>query len=325
MKNKKLLVMLLLVFLVGCSSDKDLQNKKDTVKNKPTLTIYDDSGEKEELEIKKDPERVVVLGEALVDYMDYFGLKDKIVGVGYLDSGDSVKKDSLKGLNVLTTMWPSKEVVLSLKPDLVYSMSSGFKDDRSGSLEFYKSNDIMALPAINFTTGRSLQQYYDDLDNFKKIFKIENEVDEFLNKEKEKINSSLESVKKHDEKVLFISRSSNKDFYCPKEGVLISEIIEDFGYEYQEISKDSYIELSDEIIIKNNPDKIIVSEFQSKDPDSLVKSLLDNKNLKDIKAIKNKEVFSIDYTSAVRGEIELSNTYKTLSTFLNGGASVEKN
>ena len=84
------------------------------------------------------------------------------------------------------------------------------------------------------------------------------------------------------------------------------------------------IELSDEIIIKNNPDKIIIAEFQSKDKDKVIDSLLNNKNLQSVNAIKNNEVFLIDYTSAVRGDIEISNTYKTLSTFLKGGDSIDK-
>lgn len=323
MKNKGLLIISLLFLLVGCSNGEKIENV-DLSNENQKLVIYDDMGEEKTLEIKKNPERVFVLGEALVDYMEYFGLKDKIVGVGYLDSNKSLENDSLKDLNILTNMWPSKEVVLALKPDLVYSMSSGLKDDRSGSIEFYNENNIMALPAINFTTGRNLKQYNEDLDNFKKIFNVEDKVDNFLNSEKEKINSELNGVIKHDEKVLFISRSSNKDYYCPKGGAIISEIIEDFGYEYLEISKNSFIELSDEIIIKNNPDKIIIAEFQSEDKENLVNSLLNNKNLKNVDAIKNKEVFLIDYTSAVRGDIEISNTYKTLSSFLNGGDSIDK-
>lgn len=324
MKNKSLLIITLLLFLVGCSNGEKIEEVNLSKENQNTLTIYDDFGEEKSLEIKKNPERVVVLGEALVDYMEYFDLKDKIVGVGYLDSNNISDNESLKDLNILTNMWPSKESVLALKPDLIYAMSSGLKDDRSGSIEFYNENNIMALPAINFTIGRNLKEYYDDLDNFKRIFNVEDKVDDFLNSKKIKINESLKDVKDHDEKVLFISRSNNKDYYCPKNGAIISEIIEDFGYEYLEISKDSYIELSDEIIIKNNPDKIIIAEFQSKDKDKVIDSLLNNKNLQSVNAIKNNEVFLIDYTSAVRGDIEISNTYKTLSTFLKGGDSIDK-
>lgn len=50
----------------------------------------------------------------------------------------------------MTDMWPSKEAILELQPDLIISMSSAFQKDRIGGINFWNKRGIPVLAGINY-------------------------------------------------------------------------------------------------------------------------------------------------------------------------------
>lgn len=310
-----LLIGVLSVVLTGCQKEeivKDYENK--TGYYPVELDIVDDNGVESIEVLNKEPEKVVVLGEALVEYMLAFDQKEKIVGIGYLD-GEDFNSEELKSLNIINKLWPSRESIIALNPDLIYSMSSGFKEDRVGLMDFWKERDINTLPAINFTVGRNNEEYEKDLLNFGRAFNIEKEVSEFLEEENEKIFEYLGKIDNSD-RVLFLSISGGKYYYCPPKGSMMDDVIEDIGSEFLNLSDDQFIEVSKEAIIKENPDKIILAEYQREDKNGVYEDFIKDTTLKNVKAVKNKDILVVDYTSAVRGNLEMSDLYREVYEFL---------
>ncbi|MDK8179635.1 hypothetical protein [Paenibacillus sp. UMB4589-SE434] len=79
---------------------------------------------------------MVVIGSAVAEFMIEFGQKDKVVGIGYPDQSLSKYADQITQLPLISESWPSKEAVLALQPDLIYSSSSAFKEDLLGDIGF---------------------------------------------------------------------------------------------------------------------------------------------------------------------------------------------
>lgn len=283
------------------------------------INVYTDEGKEIVQTIDKEPKRIIVIGQAMAEIMIEFGLKDRIVGVGYLDQSSSKYEDEVSKLPVMSKTWPSKETMIALQPDIIYGMSSSFKEDRVGDISFWNERGVSVLSAVNFTIGRSIDEYFNDIKNLGKVFNVEDKTTKYLTEEKTKINKIKKTTKnaKNKPNVLLVASSGRENYdYYPRSGCVIDEVIEDVGGKYLELSNDSYIEMSTESIIATNPDKIIITEFQGSDSESIKNKLLSNKRLKNVTAIKTGNVMVADYTNAIRGSTELSELYKDVAKFI---------
>lgn len=316
-KNIKFLGIILISLFSFTSCSKEISKSNENTRNSyypVDVEIIDDNGFQSTESIKNNPENIIVLGEALGEYMIAFGQEEKVIGLGYID-GENLSNSKLESMNLINKLWPSKESIISLNPDLIYSMSSGFKEDRIGNIDFWRQRNVNVIPAINFTIGRNDEEYRRDLINFGKVFNVEEDIKKFLYEENEKIDKYKNKVNKNEE-ILFLSISGGKYYYCPPKGAMIDDVIENLGGKYIKLSEDKFIEVSKEGIIKANPDKIILAEFQSENKEKIKNEILNNKALKNVKAVENKDILVVDYTSAVRGNLEMSQLYKEVYEFL---------
>lgn len=316
-KNIKFLGIILISLFSFTSCSKEISKSNENTRNSyypVDVEIIDDNGFQSTESIKNNPENIIVLGEALGEYMIAFGQEEKVIGLGYID-GENLSNSKLESMNLINKLWPSKESIISLNPDLIYSMSSGFKEDRIGNIDFWRQRNVNVIPAINFTVGRNDEEYRRDLINFGKVFNVEEDIKKFLYEENEKIDKYKNKVNKNEE-ILFLSISGGKYYYCPPKGAMINDVIENLGGKYIKLSEDKFIEVSKEGIIKANPDKIILAEFQSENKEKIKNEILNNKALKNVKAVENKDILVVDYTSAVRGNLEMSQLYKEVYEFL---------
>lgn len=283
-----------------------------------TLQIYTDEGTEMKQTIEKEPQKVVVLGTAMAELMIQFGQKDKIAGLAYLDQSFSPYTEEIAELPLLTELWPSKEAVIALQPDLIYSMSSAFKEDRLGGISFWNERGIQVVPASNFNIGRSIANYFEDIRNFGKIFNVEEQTDSYLQQQQTRINEITQKAQdvKTRPKVLLLASAGRENYdYYPPSWCVIDEMVEGAGGEYMQLA-DGYIELQIEAIIAANPDKIILTHFQESDHESIKNKLLSNPRLKNMKAIQTGDVMVADYTNAIRGGLQLTELYEEVAQFV---------
>ncbi len=117
-------------------------------------------------------------------------------------------------------------------------------------------------------------------------------------------------------KVLLLGTSGETTYYYGPTLCLIDEMIEGAGGEYIQVSKETYVEMSEESILSVNPDKIIITGFQKSDSEALIKQYLNNPKLKNATAIKNGNVKVVEYTTAVRGSLGLTDLYKDVAQYI---------
>ncbi|MBP1989748.1 ABC transporter substrate-binding protein [Paenibacillus eucommiae] len=339
---KKCGVILLMIMLTWCSacSKKDasvparemegiasiekgsietLQSKSGSDDHYPvSIKVYTNDGKEVIQTIEVEPKKVVVVGSAIAELMIEFGQKEKVVGLGYPDQSFSKYASEIAELPLITKSWPSKESVLALQPDIIYSISSAFKEDLLGDISFWNDRGIPVVSAVNFTVGRSIEEYFTEIKNFGLTFNVEDKTNAYLKTQSDRINQVIKIAEAVEEvpKVLFIGGARDTNYYYPPSWCMIDEMIEGAGGEYMELSKDGYMELSLEAIIAANPEKIIITEFQEPDSEVTKNKLLTNEKLQNVSAIKTGNVMVAEYTSAINGGLQLADLYEDVAAFI---------
>lgn len=305
--------------IVSNSSSDSGESTSQQNKHYPlTLSIYDDKGNEMEQTIEKEPQRIVVIGQGFAEWMIGLGEEKRIVGLAYLDKSFSEYEDQIKSLPIITDMWPSKESILELQPDLIISMSSAFQKDRLGDISFWNERGIPVLAGINYTIGRTMDGFFDDINNLGKVLNIEEKTNAFVNEQKEQISEiQTKAAQANDKpKILLLGTSGDTTYYYGPSLCLIDEMIEGAGGEYIKVSEETYVDMSEESILSVNPDKIIITGFQKSDSEALINKYLLNPKLKNATAIKTGNVKVVEYTTAVRGSLGLSELYMDVAEFI---------
>lgn len=283
------------------------------------LTIYDNKGNEMQQTIEKEPEQIVVIGQGLAELLIHFGEENRIVGLAYLDKSYSKYEEQIKQLPLLTDMWPSKESIIALKPDLIVAMSSAFSDERLGDISFWNERGIPVLTGINYTVGRTIDSFFKDINNLGKVLNMEEKTSTFTEEQQTRIKTIQDKVAQVTDKprvLLFAGGQNDTYYYYGPTLCLIDEMVEGAGGEYIKVSEDTYVEMSAESILAVNPDKIIITEFQKSDNDAAKDLLLDNPSLKNVTAIQTGNIMVADYTNAIRGSLDLADLYEDVAEFV---------
>lgn len=341
MSKKFITLFLVMAFclsiVAGCSytekaqdSQEQSQNNQDAKLNEEksdvergnhypvTIKMYTNEGKEIEQTIEREPKKVVVIGETMAELVIEFGQKDKVVGVGYLNQSFSKYADQINQMPIITESWPSKEAVLALKPDIIYSISSAFKEELLGDISFWNDRGVPVLSAVNFTIGRSIEEYFTEIKNFGMVFNVKDKTDAYLKEQNSRINKVKKIVQgaKETPRVLFIGSARDTYYYYPPSWCIIDEMIEGAGGEYMKLSENGYIEMSIEAVIATNPEKIIITEFQEPDREMIKNKLISNERLKNVNAIKTGNVMVAEYTNSVNGGLQLADIYEDVATFI---------
>ncbi|AUJ24320.1 ABC transporter substrate-binding protein [Virgibacillus dokdonensis] len=310
-----------LLLLIGCNTSNETKEEKTQVLNSHyplSYDVFNYEGDVIQQTIENEPKRVLVIGSAMAELMVKFDLQDKVVGFGYDDQTNASYQEEIKKMPLLSEMWPSKESIIALKPDLIFSVASAFREDMIGSIPSWNEKNIPTLPAINFNIGRSKDSYFDEIKNFGRVFNIEDQTNKYINEQESRIKKIADTIDQAQEKpkVLFISHVRDKYYYYSPNWCMVDEMIELANGEFVNMSDQPYIELSAEAIIAENPDKIVLTQFQKQNEETTLHALLGDKQLKNVHAVKNKDVLVVDYTNAVNGSPEIANLYEDVAKFI---------
>ncbi len=301
------------------TASKQEENNQTNAHYPLTLSVYTDEGKQIEQTIEKEPQRILVIGQGFAELMLAFGEEERIAGVAYLDKSYSKYEEQVRQLPVLTDMWPSKEAVLELKPDLIISMSSAFQKERLGEITFWNERGIPVVAGINYTIGRTIESFFEDIENLGKALNIEEKTNAFLEEQKARIAAVQERATQAENKpkVLLVASGGREtyDYYSPSLCV-IDEMIEGAGGEYLQLSEDTYVEMSAESILSVNPEKIIITEFQKPDSEAAKNKLMQNPMLRNVAAVQTGDVITADYTNAIRGSLDLADLYEEVARFV---------
>ncbi|AKO94815.1 ABC transporter substrate-binding protein [Priestia filamentosa] len=304
------LVAILLTFIValaGCSSSQDSEEKeKKSSSKEETRTVQHELGK---TEITGTPKRVVTLELSFVDSLNALGVEP--VGIA-----DDNKKDMIEKLvdkkmdytSVGTREQPNLEVISSLQPDLIIADAQRHK-------AIYKELQQIA-PTIVLKSREST--YEENLDAFTTIAKAMNKEEQGkkrLEEHKQTMKDLKEKLADNEKATVLPAVVRDTSFQAHTSSSYDGQLLEQLGFKNPIDTKDAYAQMNLEQLSKIDPDILILANNEGK---LLTDEWKDNPLWKNLKAVKNNQVYNVDRDlwTRFRGIISAENIGKDMDKLL---------
>ena len=208
---------------------------------------------------------------------------------------------------VLAELWPSKEVVVDAEADLIASAYGGlFYDDDLGTIEEINGRGTTIFNLTNmscFEAGRSvtIDDYFTSLENFGKIFDIQDAMGEFLVQQRDSLLEIKEKAAAATDtpSVMVLTPWEyhiENDLYCNYSGeAIINDLIRLAGGDPVMIADTESNQVSKEAIVAADPD-IIILRIEG-DKEDAVENFKSLPEFQSMSAVQNDKVImiSMDY------------------------------
>ncbi|GGC89359.1 ABC transporter substrate-binding protein [Enterococcus wangshanyuanii] len=310
MKKAVMISLLSLAIVTGCTSKEQQSSNKETSTGYP-VTVQNftraegaESWQEKEQTFDKVPEKVLANTRPAAELLLHLGLKDKIAGVGAVfGAPDTAVEKDFDQLNQLSEDYIGKEMALSVDPDLVYGRGGLFdnQDWGVGTVDSLNEMGINTFVLNSSVTGGTFDSVYDDIDNLGKVFNVADKADAFKNELKERqktLETKLEKIK-DDRTFAYIHTTDPNELYVypAHNETFFNDIFT--MVKLDNVFKDEKGEVSVEKLIETDPDVLILADWSStKDGmtgEKMLEGIMNNAKLSSMQAIKNKQVYTMDY------------------------------
>ncbi|MFE4430225.1 ABC transporter substrate-binding protein [Peribacillus butanolivorans] len=276
--------LILALFLTGCgvTDVQTAKEKKDTNKTEEVkaYTVTDDTGKK--IKFDKVPETVVSLQPSNTEILFKLGLGDKVVGVTDFDNYPEEAKDIE---HVSDSVNINAEKIISLKPDAVIAYTIG--DETT-----LKPLEDAGIPVFIIKSATNFDDVYGDIGQIAEVMGVAENGEELVKDIQNQITSVEEKIETLDEKEqTYFEISPAPEIYTTGSETFQQEILKTAGIENIFADQKGWVKVSDEEIVKRNPNAIITTATYVDDAVDEIKS---RKGWEDINAVKNDQVYLLD-------------------------------
>ncbi|MFD2308150.1 ABC transporter substrate-binding protein [Enterococcus termitis] len=310
MKKIVMISLLSLAIVTGCGQKEQQSSTKEATTGYP-VTVQNfskaegaETWQKKEQTFEKAPEKVLANTRPAAELLLHLGLKDKITGVGAVfGAPDASVEKEFDQLNHLSTDYIGKEMALSVDPDLIYGRGGLFDNQDWGVGTVADLNDmgIKTFVLSSSVTGGTFDSVYDDIDQLGKVFNVSEKAEAFKKELKDRqavIDTKVEKIKEN-RTFAYIHTTDPNDLYVypAHNETFFNDIFERIKLE--NVFKEEKGDVSIEKLIETDPEVLILADWSSmKDGvsrEKMVEGILKSPKLSSMQAIKNKQVYAVDY------------------------------
>lgn len=299
-------IICIILLLTACSNNdkKEENNSKNSVTIKKTFEYKEKNkdhkrGKKktETVTIPKNPKKVIVMDYGALDIMQNLKLQDHITAIPKGPNGNFLPKhlsqfQDKKYTNLGNPGRPNFEKIAEEDPDLILI---SFRQAYTKNFEeFKKAAPNAKVLYVSPDDDRYIDSIKENTTNIWKIFDKTKEAQSLIKKLDNKVKSTKTKINK--DKVMFINVDNKGLKTYGSTGRYGGFLNGDLGIKHVDSKmppNSSGQIVSYEYISKNNPDKIFYIN-RTKDNTKGMPEALKNPVIKDVKAIKNKEVLEFD-------------------------------
>lgn len=280
-----ILLWTIMMMLSGCNTSQKTTEADKTsaeTKNQEIRTIKHEMGE---TEIKNTPKKIVTLELSFVDSLNALGIKP--IGISDDNKKDMITKlvgQEMDYTSVGTREQPNLEVISSLQPDLIIADAERHKG-------IYKDLQQIA-PTVVLKSREST--YQENLDSFKTIAKAVNQeeaADKRLNEHEKTIKELKSKLTVNSNMTVLPAVVRDTSFQAHTSSSYDGELLERMGLKNAIQQDQPHAEMNLEQLVEINPDVLLLANNEGK---LLTDEWKDNPLWKDLKAVKNKQVYSVD-------------------------------
>lgn len=273
-----IILCMVLIFAVGCSST-------ETEK-----TVTDREGN--EVTIPTKIERIVSTAPSNTEVLVDLGVADKLVCVdNYSEGIEGLNKDVEK----MDFSAPDAEAIIGLEPDII--IASGYNKSGSGDDPFKAISDA-GISVVYIPSSNSINGIYKDIEFLASLVNAEDKGEKIISNMKKEISEIAEKGKTiKDKKTVYFEIGPAPTLYSIGKDTFVNEMISLIGAENIFKDEESWISPTEESVLDANPDVILTNVNYVDDP---VSEIIGRQGWDSITAVKNKDVYSIDADSSSR-------------------------
>lgn len=230
-------------------------------------------------------DKIITISPSITETLVDLGLSDKIIGIDTYSTG-------IEGLNAdlptFDIMAPDTEKLIALKPDIVFITSMS---EVNGVNPFKPLIDVGICVAC-IPTSDSIQSIKEDIEFLGKVIKQEDKSKVII----KNMEDEIDKIKKIGDTILekkkvYFEIASAPYMYSFGKNVYLNEMIEMIGATNVLSDQESWISVSEEIILNSNPDVILTNVNYIDNPIEEIKA---RNGWENISAVKNNQVYYID-------------------------------
>ena len=280
-----LLVLVLSIGLIACGNGEDLVEDEAALEDEVQSTVLTvDRAGLEFLEVEST-DSIVSLTPVVTEVLLDMGYGDKLVAV---DGPQSQAREGVpQDIVYLDMMAPDVEQLIALTPDVIFAttMSFGGGDD---PLQAVKDAGISV---VYIPASQSIEEIYKDILFIGQVLKDEEASQKILDDMKAQIEEIRERNANAESKTAYFEIAAAPEMYSFGSGTFLNEMMEILGLENILADNESWMSVSEEIILDKNPDFIFTNVTYIEDS---VGEILSRHGWDSVTAISNEDVYYID-------------------------------
>lgn len=321
-----LVVVILVLGVVGCTSNfenkgnKDIQSYTELGSFKPFTFTYSDGAKDYTVNVNKPAEKAVTLSQFMTEMLLVLGVEDKIVGTALLDnpilSEYEEAYNKIPELKVTEGHSISKEAFIATGADFVSGWDMSISDQTTGSPDELIEKGIIPFICKSVAGDATIETVYEDFEMLGKIFGVEDKAKEVIDKMKsdiKEVQDKLKNIKKEERIKMMVYDAGENDAIVVGSGLANNLIDIAGGNNIFSNQKDSYVTVSWESIVSENPQVIIVTDYMAgSKPEEKISFLKNHPALKNVDAIKNDRIYVVglaDLSPGVRNAKVIEKMY----------------
>ena len=282
------------------------------------METYDQNGEIVEQTFEACPERVVSISQANTELLIALGLTDKIVATAHRFSPVYERMaDEYNSIPFIAESgYPSKEVVLDQKPDLIVGWGALFAEDALGAVSDWHERGVHTYLMNNTVSGlgnRTVDFLYDDIEKLGQIFDIEDKAQAMIQDMKDRIADIQEKVSTIPES----ERVQVVTVQYVYENEFLGRGGTDFNTNLTElaggIQANDNGQQSMEVLLSLDPDVLIILDLSSSPAQEKIDAIKANPVLQSLQAVQNDRFVVLDHAAFYCGGPRTIEAIETLA------------
>lgn len=246
---------------------------------------------------------IVSLAPAITEILVDMGYGDNLVAV---DGPHSENKEGVpEDIVAMDMMAPDVEQLLALDPDVVFTsiLTMGGGEDPLKPLK------DAGISVVYIPSSQSIEEIYKDILFIGEVLGDEEASEEIVEDMKAQIEEIRDRNKDAETITAYFEIAAAPDIYSFGKGVFINEMLEILGLENILADNESWMSVSEEVVLEKNPQVIFTNVTYIEEP---VEEIVSRDGWDSVTAVENKAVYHInnDFTSLpnhniVKGLLEM--------------------
>ncbi len=308
MRRFKILLscILLLTILVSCSTTQaTVETQTQNIASDPDYFVEIDNYGRT-ITLSEQPTKVLTLGPNCTELFVALGLGDKVIGRSLANHSRGALPEYYDEINAIPEInhaEATREAILTSGADFIYAIDWEISDVgcNIAEVESYGMN-------VYVNKASTLDELYKEIEDIGKIFSVEDNATAFVSDQKARLEAvtkkvEVEKAKSGKPLKVLVYDSGNDGIFTASGSNFESTLISLAGGEniFNHITDKQWITVSYEEVLKQNPDIIVIHDYDTLTVDEKIAEIKANPVLSELDCVENNRFTSIDLESVLPG------------------------